>query len=63
MKQMLEVERILRIARDFVLLSRKDIERGIALEEPESYTKKVLYNELLLRIGEFSITRKSFEFI
>ena len=51
MNQEQEIERILRIARDFVLLSRKDIERGIALEEPESYTKKMLYNELLFKIG------------
>ena len=51
------MKRILSLARDFVLLSRKDIERGIALEEPESYTKKVLYNELMFTFGELEISK------
>ena len=59
MTQEQEIKRILSLARDFVLLSRKDIERGIALEEPESYTKKVIYNELLLTIGEFRMSHWS----
>ena len=57
MTQEQEMKRILSLARDFVLLSRKDIERGIALEEPESYTKKVLYNELMFTFGELEISK------